>query len=199
MSAEPDYKVPTNAQRKICLVVIDMQNCFFNDDESSKVTYKEEIGNIAKAIRLFHEHSRDVFIIKYVGETHSISKDMNFIEELGELEPCTIIEKHHMSAFLNTQLPDLVFERGYDSVLICGAYAEHCVMATYWTAFQFDLSPFLLSGAVIAYNKEKQRSAEDVCSLFTMDDMVANLNTATIDHVYNLTKNRLRRKYYYIE
>ena len=199
MSAEPDYKVPTKAQRKVCLIVVDMQNCFFNDDESSKITYKQEIENIAEAIRLFHEHSRDVFVIKYVGETHSISKDMNFIEELGELNPCTVIEKHHMSAFQNTQLPDLIIERGYDTALICGAYAEHCVMATYWTAFQHDITPYLLSGGVIAYTREKERSAEDVCSLYTMEDVMENLRTTTIDHECNNTKNRMRRKYWYLE
>ncbi len=199
MSAEPDYKVPTKAQRKVCLIVVDMQNCFFNDDESSKITCKQEIENIAEAIRLFHEHSRDVFVIKYVGETHSISKDMNFIEELGELEPCTIIEKHHMSAFQNTQLPDLIVERGYDTALICGAYAEHCIMATYWTAFQHDITPYLLSGGVIAYTKEKERSAEDVCSLYTLDDVMENLSATTIDPECNNTKNRMRRKYWYLE
>ena len=198
MSAEPDYKVPSNAQRKICLVVIDMQNCFFNDDESSKVVNAPEIENIAKTIRLFHEHSRDVFIIRYVGETHSISKDMGFIEELGELEPCTIVEKHHLSAFHNTQLADLIMEKGYDSVLICGAYAEYCVMATYWSTYQYDLTPFLLSGGVIAYTKEKERSAEDICQVFTTDDVVENLKTATIDHDYNKTSNRMRRRYWYV-
>ena len=198
MSKEPDYKVPTNAQRKICLVVIDMQNCFFNDDESSKVTNRKEIENIAEAIRLFHENSRDVFIVKYMGETHSVCKDMNIIEELGQLEPCTFIEKYHMSAFQNTNLPDLIIGKGYDSVLLCGAYAEHCVMASYWTCFGHDLSPFLLSGGVIAYNKEKQKSAEDVCMTYTMDDVKENLRTATIDPEYNSSTNRTRRKYWYV-
>ena len=198
MSAEPDYKVPAKAQRKICLVVVDMQNCFFNDDESSKIENKKEIDNIAEAIRLFHENSRDVFVIQYIGETHSISKDMNFIDEIGEVQPCTIVEKHHMSAFHNTVLPDLIFERGYDSALICGAYADHCVMATYWDAFRYDISPFLLSDGIIGYNKENQKAAESICMTFTMDDVKDNLKTAVIDHEYNKNSNRYRRKYYYV-
>ena len=85
MYVEPDYKVPSKAQRKLCLIVVDMQNCFFDDDKDSRITYKGEIENIARVIKLFHENSRDVFVIKYVGETHSISKDMNLMKELGEL------------------------------------------------------------------------------------------------------------------
>ena len=198
MSQDIGYKVPTKAQRRICLVVVDMQNCFFNDDETSKTENKKEIENIAEVIRLFHEKSRDVFVIKYIGETHSICKDMNVIDELGELEPCTYIEKHHMSGFQNTQLPDLIVERGYDAALICGAYAEHCVMATYWNAFQFEITPYLLADGVIAYDKKKQKSAEDICMVYTMDDVRANLETAVIDHEYNLSANKYRRKYYYV-
>jgi len=198
VSQDIGYKVPTKAQRKLCLIVVDMQNCFFNDDETSKTENRKEIENIAEVIRLFHEKSRDVFVIKYVGETHSICKDMNVIDELGELEPCTYIEKHHMSAFQNTDLPDLIVEKGYDAALICGAYAEHCVMATYWNAFHFELSPYLLSDGVIAYDKKKQKSAEDICMVYTMDDVRENLETAVIDHEYNKSANKYRRKFYYV-
>ena len=72
-------------------------------------------------------------------------------------------------------------------------------MATYWTAFQHDITPYLLSGGVIAYTREKERSAEDVCSLYTMEDVMENLRTTTIDHECNNTKNRMRRKYWYLE
>ena len=111
MSAKPDYKVPTKAQRRICLIVVDMQNCFFNENESPKEPYKEEIETMAKAIRLFHEYNREVIMINYVGETHSGSTDRRFIEELGDVEPCTVVEKHHMSSFLNTQLADIIMEK----------------------------------------------------------------------------------------
>ena len=198
MYVAPHYNVPSKAQRKICLVVVDMQNCFFDEDEHLKELNQKEIENIAEAIRLFHEHSRDVFMIQYIGETQSICKDMNFIKELGDVEPCTVVEKHHSSAFFNTLLSDLVVERGYDSVLICGAYAEHCIMSTYWNAINCDITPYLLSGGVIAYVKERQKSVEDICSVFTMDDLRENLKTATIDPEYNSTTNRMRRKYWYV-
>ena len=197
--SEPDYKVPTKAQRRICLIVVDMQNCFFNENESPKGPYMEEIETMAEAIRLFHEHSREVIMIRYVGETHSGSTDMRFIDELGEVEPCTVVEKHHMSSFLNTQLADIIMEKGYDAALICGAYAEYCVMATYWGANDHEITPFLLSGGVIAYSKEKGESAENICSTYNMDEVLENLRTATIDPEYNRTSNRMRRKYYYVQ
>ena len=197
--SEPDYKVPTKAQRRLCLIVVDMQNCFFNENESPKEPYKEEIETIAKTIRLFHEHSRDVFMIRYVGETHSGSTDLRFIEELGDVEPCTVVEKHHMNSFLNTQLADIIMRKGYDAVLVCGSYAEYCVMATYWGANDYEITPFLLSGGIIAYSKEKGRSAEDVCSTYNMDEVLENLKTAEIDPDYNKTSNRMRRKYYYVQ
>ena len=180
------------------LIVVDMQNCFFDDDKDSRITYKGEIENIARVIKLFHENSRDVFVIKYVGETHSISKDMNLMKELGELEPCTIVEKRHMSAFQNTPIVDMIIEKGYDSALVCGAYAEYCVMATYWGAQLADISSYLLSGGVIGYTKEGQDAAETLCSTYTMDDVLENMRTATIDPEYNRTNNRMRRKYWYV-
>ena len=197
--SEPDYKVPTKAQRKLCLVVVDMQNCFFNENESPKEPYKEEIETMAEAIRLFHEYGREVIMINYVGETHSGSTDRRFIEELGDVEPCTVVEKHHMSSFYNTQLADIIMEKGYDAVLVCGAYAEYCVMATYWGAGDHDINPFLLAGGTVAYSKERRLAAESLCSTYTLDEVIENLKTAKIDPDYNKTSNRMRRKYYYVQ
>ena len=141
-----DYKVPTKPERRMCLIVIDMQECFFEEDDS-KEKNRKAIDNIAKAIRSFREHDRDVFIIRYLGDTHSEKEDKTIIKEIGDISGLQIVDKYHMSAFQNTNLADLMTNKGYDSVLICGAYADHCVMATYWSAYEHDMSPFILSDA----------------------------------------------------
>ena len=148
-----DYKVPTKPERRMCLIVIDMRECFFEEDDS-KEKNRKAIDNIAKAIRSFREHDRDVFIIRYLGDTHSEKEDKTIIKEIGDISGLQIVDKYHMSAFQNTNLADLMTYKGYDSVLICGAYADHCVMATYWSAYEHDMSPFILSDAVIAYREE---------------------------------------------
>ena len=193
-----EYKVPTKPERRMCLVVIDMQECFF-EEEGSKEKNKEAIENIAKAIRSFREHSRDVFIIRYMGDTHSEKEDKSIIKEIGDISDLKIVDKYHMSAFQNTELTDLVINNGYDTVLLCGAYAEHCVMASYWSAYERDISPFLLEDAVIAYTPEKLSSAFKICGTFTMDEMEENLRTTTIEPGCNSTNNRMRRKYWYLK
>ena len=193
-----DYKVPTKPERRMCLIVIDMQECFFEEDDS-KEKNRKAIDNIAKAIRSFREHDRDVFIIRYLGDTHSEKEDKTIIKEIGDISGLQIVDKYHMSAFQNTNLADLMTNKGYDSVLICGAYADHCVMATYWSAYEHDMSPFILSDAVIAYSDENLDAALRICMSFTMDEMDENLRTTRIEPESGSTTNRMKRKYWYLQ
>lgn len=193
-----DYKVPTKPERRMCLIVIDMQECFFEEDDS-KEKNRKAIDNIAKAIRSFREHDRDVFIIRYLGDTHSEKEDKTIIKEIGDISGLQIVDKYHMSAFQNTNLADLMTNKGYDSVLICGAYADHCVMATYWSAYEHDMSPFILSDAVIAYSDENLDAALRICMSFTMDEMDENLRTTRIEPGSGSTTNRMKRKYWYLQ
>ena len=193
-----EYKVPTKPERRMCLAVIDMQECFF-EEESWKENNRKAIDNIAKAIKAFDDHGRDVFIIRYMGDTHSEKEDKSIIKELGDLSKYRVVEKYHMSAFQNTNLADLMIAGGYDTVLICGAYADHCVMATYWSAYEHDMSPFLLQDALIAYSDENLSAALRICMSFTMDEMEENLRTTTIEPGCNNTNNRMKRKYWYLK
>ncbi|MBQ6547999.1 MAG: cysteine hydrolase [Candidatus Methanomethylophilaceae archaeon] len=193
-----DYKVPTKPERRICLVVVDMQECFF-EEEGSKEKHMEAIRNIREAMDSFYEHGRDVFVIRYMGDTHSEKEDKSIIGELGDISRFKIVEKYHMSAFQNTNLTDLMISRGYDSALICGAYADHCVMSTYWSAYEHDMSPFLLEGALIAYSDEKLSAALKICMTFTREEMEENLRTTVIEPGCNNTTNRMKRKYWYLK
>ena len=193
-----DYKVPEKPQRRMCLTVIDMQECFFEEDDA-KDKNREAIDNIAKAIKSFREHGRDVFIIRYLGDTHSEKEDKTIIKEIGDISGLQIVDKYHMSAFQNTNLADLMINKGYDSVLICGAYADHCVMSTYWSAYEHDMSPFILDGAVIAYTEENLAAALKICMTFTMEEMEENLRTTMIDPGSGSTTNRMKRKYWYLQ
>ena len=192
-----DYKVPEKPQRRMCLTVIDMQECFFEEDDT-KDKNREAIDNIAKAIKSFREHGRDVFIIRYLGDTHSEKEDKTIIKEIGDISGLQIVDKYHMSAFQNTNLADLMINKGYDSVLICGAYADHCVMSTYWSAYEHDMSPFILDGAVIAYTEENLAAALKICMTFTMEEMEENLRTTKIEPGSGSTTNRMKRKYWYL-
>ena len=192
-----DYKVPEKPQRRMCLTVIDMQECFFEEDDA-KDKNREAIDNIAKAIKSFREHGRDVFIIRYLSDTHSEKEDKTIIKEIGDISGLQIVDKYHMSAFQNTNLADLMTNKGYDSVLICGAYADHCVMSTYWSAYEHDMSPFILDGAVIAYTDENLAAALKICMTFTMEEMEENLKTTKIEPGSGSTTNRMKRKYWYL-
>ena len=146
----------------------------------------------------YREHGRDVFIIRYLGDTHSEKEDKTIIKEIGDISGLQIVDKYHMSAFQNTNLADLMINKGYDSVLICGAYADHCVMSTYWSAYEHDMSPFILDGAVIAYTEENLAAALKICMTFTMEEMDENLRTTKIEPGCGSTTNRMKRKYWYL-
>ena len=56
----------------------------------------------------------------------------------------------------------------------------------------------VLEGAVIAYDDEKLRSVMDICMYYTLDEMMENLEKVKVDPEEGKLKNRMRRKYWYI-
>ena len=193
MISKDGYNIPSKDERRICLVVVDMQRCFFAGRHDAEFVSAAE--RMRESVESFRESGRDVFFIGHIkndGKEH----DLNLIDVF---EGCDIdVWKHHMDAFYNTDLSDRIHSAGYDSVLICGAYAEHCVTATYWGAYNHDLTPFLLEGGTVPFRKEKLASVETVCAIYSMDEMRENLAKVRVDDGYGTIQSRMKRKYWYV-
>ena len=67
------------------------------------------------------------------------------------------------------------FQKDFDAILLMGMYAQHCVMATYWGAFDQGLSPYLMKGGLISTDQKYCELAVELCKHFTMEELESNL------------------------
>ena len=97
----------------------------------------------------------------------------------GEL----VLAKEKPSAFFGTPLPAFLFDRGIDSVIVCGGTTSGCVRATVIDAFSHNLRV-----AVVAEATFDRTPTPHAVSLFDLDQKYADVVTEaeTIEHLKGL-------------
>lgn len=172
--------VPEKRDRRIALVVVDMQNKFMAGvPEDVEEAVRERLPAMCQAVRAFHEAKRPVVYVSYDGVTHcsdtNTAEGDAFMDGLDVGPDDAVVHKYHMNSFTDTCLADVVRAAGCDSVLLCGMFTEHCVSATYWGAMDHGLSPFLLKGASVAYHGRNVGLCESLYKTFDGKEMEENL------------------------
>lgn len=76
--------------------------------------------------------------------------------------------KRHASAFGNPEFGAMLKREGCDALVIVGLSASGCVLATYWSAFDWDIHPYLVEGGVASHNEEHVRFAEEICETVSL-------------------------------
>ncbi len=172
--------VPEKSERKMALVVVDMQNKFLvGSSESAIESVKKRIPVISEAVDRFNEAGRPVFFISYDGLTHFMEDNTDdgdaIISGINVSPKNTVIHKYHMNSFKNTCLGDAVLFSGCDTVLLAGMYLEFCVVSTYYGAANFQIKPFVLKDALVPLKEESVEKYLAVLDTMTMDDVKENL------------------------
>jgi nicotinamidase-related amidase len=78
------------------------------------------------------------------------------------------VVKTHQNAFNKTELERMVRDKGCDTVILIGLSALHCVLATYFGAYDQDLFPYLARDAVAAPDEESIQIAEKICDTLSL-------------------------------
>ncbi|MCD6310161.1 MAG: cysteine hydrolase [Candidatus Eremiobacteraeota bacterium] len=144
---------------KVALLVIDMQNLFF-DPKSPQFTPGGPaiLPNVKRLISAFREAGRPVI---YTAQVQSPNKDdwgilywwwggvpikgtyeTAFIEEIQPAENEKVIYKHRYSAFYNTDLEIVLRNQDIEDVVICGVMTNLCCESTARDAFFRDYRVF---------------------------------------------------------
>lgn len=173
--------IPKKSERKMALVVVDMQNKFLiGAQESTAESVKKRIPVISEAVKRFNEAGRPVFFISYDGLTHYMDDNtadgdaiMPGIEKAPEN---IVIHKYHMNSFKNSCLGDAVLFSGCDTVLLTGMFLEFCVASTYFGASNFQIKPFVLKDALVPLNEDSIDKYLAVLDSMTMEDVKENLS-----------------------
>ncbi len=86
------------------------------------------------------------------------------VEALAPREGDILLTKWRYSAFIKTELLEMLRERGRDQLIICGIYAHIGCLQTATHAFMHDVQAFLVADAVGDFSLEKHRLALDYAS-----------------------------------
>lgn len=152
---------------KTALLVIDMQNAYFNNDALE--AHKEEI--IAACNELITQAKVSdwpVYIIRTVHEKDTSTWTLNMLDDgVGYLydgeEDADIVEgvittgmteilKTRDSAFYETELLDLLRASGIETVVLCGVSTHSCIMLTAADAYAANLRVVLASDAIRSHD-----------------------------------------------
>ena len=165
--------------RKLALVIVDVQKKFLTGDKDTTMeTIRENTPQMLNVISRFREAGRPVIWILYEGETcvQGITDDSDILLDGFKIEEGdSVVRKYHMNSFLNTNLSDVIRSKGCDGALLMGMYAQHCVMSTYWGAFDKDISPYMMEGCLISTDRKYCDLAIELCKHYTMEELESNL------------------------
>jgi nicotinamidase-related amidase len=150
---------------KPALLVIDVQNKFFNFSQGCSDSLKSAIEYINAAIDLFRKKNFPIVVVQHKDEEQGlVPGNPGFdVSQNVKLEPQDIhIVKTYGNSFTKTGLAEKLKELGVDTVIVSGFCAEFCVLSTYRGAEDFDFKPIILKGSLASDNAEHIRFVEEI-------------------------------------
>jgi len=150
---------------KPALLVIDIQNEFFNRNQACDDSLKSAIEYINAAINLFREKNLPIVVIQHKSEEQDLEpgKSGFDVHDSVKLKPQDIrIVKTYGNSYTKTGLAEKLRKLGVDTVIVTGFCAEYCVLSTYRGAQDFDFTPIILKGSLASENAEHIRFVEEI-------------------------------------
>ncbi|UCE29907.1 MAG: isochorismatase family protein [Candidatus Bathyarchaeota archaeon] len=148
---------------KPALLVIDMQNEFFNRSQACSDSLKSAIEYINAAIDLFRKKKLPIIVIQHKAE-YLVPGNPGFdVHDSVKLKPQDIrVVKTYRNSFTKTGLAEKLRKLDVDTVIVTGYRADNCVLSTYRGAQDFDFTPIILKGSLASYNAEHIRFVEEI-------------------------------------
>jgi nicotinamidase-related amidase len=159
---------------KPALFVQDIQNVWLYDPDSNQELRKsieKRLDVINAAIAWFRSRKLPIIVGYTLDKEQGLlpgSKPFEVPETVNVKETDLKVTKLHASAFGNPELGAMLRNEGCDTLVIVGLSASGCVLATYFSAPDWDIRPFLLKGGVASANEEHVRFAEEICDTVSL-------------------------------
>ena len=155
---------------KPALLVIDMQEVFFDHSPAVAESLTNAIEYINAAIALFREKELPIICIEDQDEEAgrvpgSAGFETTLKIELLPEDPR--IHKTYGNAFNKTDLHQKLQDLGVDTLILTGFAATQCVLSTYRGATDLDYSPLFFRGSLADVSQEKIRFVEEIHDLIS--------------------------------
>ena len=153
---------------KLALLVIDVQNAFFDISPTTTQSLNDAIVYINAAIALFREKSLPVICIQHMDEDDGLvpgEKGFDLPHALGIVPTDLHIHKTYGNAFNGTPLEEELRKLGVDTVIVTGFCAEYCVLSTARGAEDVDLVSIVLRDSLASGVPENAKFVESISNL----------------------------------
>ena len=133
------------------LLIIDVQNDYFEGGKMELQNSKEALDNIIKLKELFKQQKLPIFYIQHIKRDTSpgfFKEGTSGADIHSRLIPITsneyIIQKEFPNSFLNTTLQGKLEEESVEQLVICGMMTHMCVDSTTRKAKELNFRPILI-------------------------------------------------------
>lgn len=142
------------------LILIDIQKGFHNvaywGGDRNNVTAEEKAGEL---LEIWRSKNLPIFHVQHCSSNpNSILNETNpgneFQDVVKPLEGEIIIKKNVNSAFIGTNLKELIDAAKITNLVIVGLTTDHCVSTTTRMAGNFGYNVYLVSDATATFNKK---------------------------------------------
>jgi nicotinamidase-related amidase len=138
---------------KKALVLIDIQNDYF--DNGNHVLYQPEIasGNAKKILEYSRENKIDIIHIQHLSMNEGAdfflpdTKGAEIHEDVTPINEEKVIVKHYPNSFRDTELHQYLTEKGITELLICGMMTDVCVATTVRAAMDLGYTTTVIGDA----------------------------------------------------
>ena len=138
---------------KQALIVVDVQNDYFNGGSMELVGMDTAATNCAKLLARFRDNKHPVFHMRHLatreGATFFVpgTPGSEIHDSVTALEHETVVVKHFPSSFRETGLNDLLQQAGIEQLVVCGAMTHMCIDTTVRAAFDLGYQCKLIADA----------------------------------------------------
>ncbi len=153
----------TSAPVRPALLVIDIQNEYVPMMDASEVPMATRYVN--GALWLFRQHGLPVIRIYHTDPQwgpEPSSEGFQFDEGINIHEDDPKIVKNHPSAFVDTNLDEILKEQGVNTLFLCGLSATGCVLATYFGGTSHGYETFMIEGAIMSPKARHTAAVQEI-------------------------------------
>ncbi|MEH7444083.1 cysteine hydrolase family protein [Bacillus sp. JJ1122] len=139
------------------LIVIDVQKAFFDPAWGNRNNPQAE-ENIEKLIVHWREMERPVIFVQHRSESkdsffYNEKEGVEFMDFIRPLGDDIVITKSVNSAFIGTDLHQILVDLKSEHVVITGLTTNHCVETTTRMAGNYGFNPILVSDATATFDR----------------------------------------------
>ncbi len=160
---------------KPALLVIDMQEVFFDHSPAVAESLTNAIEYINAAIAIFREKEFPIICIEDLEEEAGRVPGSAGFETTSKIELLPAdprIHKTYGNAFNKTDLHQKLQNLSVDTLILTGFAATQCVLSTYRGATDLDYSPLIFRGSLADASQDKVRFVEDIHDLISYGALV---------------------------